>query len=670
MNSGGSYSLKYTNSVIQFEVPHTFDTTWTSDDNNHWHQCTVCKKAKDSEAAHTGGTAVNCQTRATCSTCGQQYGSVGAHSYGTEWKTNNTQHWHECTVLGCTSQSDAANHTFVKKTNDTNHWQECSACGYKKDETVHLWGSWTLKTEPTLNTTGTAERTCSCGEKQTKADVPALTDSTWKIDNTQHVDATEETDGKDVYKSDVYGEVTVVIPALDHTHEWGDWEITKAPTSETEGTAKHVCTKNDRHTETKTLAVLTDTSVWTKVNDKHVDPTEQTEGKDVYKSKYGEVTVTIPKLNHTHTLTHVPEVPATETQTGVKEHWHCDGCNKDFADENGTKEVTVDELKTGKLKTKVEAPTNVPKPEIATSEENLIKVALTKDEQKELKNGTDITIILKVEDASQTVHTDDKGKVETAIGDLSNNKLGQYLDVTLLKKIGDREEQVTATNSPIKITFEIPESLRGKAEYSVIRVHGGTATILRDLDSDPNTVTIETDKFSTYALTYKEKTATSTPSGTTGGSSGSSGFNWSDYSNTAFDESTSSEDNSSDTASNASNVNNGSAAAPSGNENSSDGDNSSDTAPNGNENSSDGDNNSDTAPSGNENPSDGDNNSNSNRLKIVSSGASSNDRSSKNPSESSSSENNGNPSTGFAVSLIPITATLAVVLIAAKRRRK
>ena len=40
--------------------------------------------------------------------------------------------------------------------------------------------------------------------------------------------------------------------------------------------------------------------------------------------------------------------------------------------------------------------------------------------------------------------------------------------------------------------------------FSVIRLHNGVAEILPDLDDDPNTITIETDRFSTYAIVYQE----------------------------------------------------------------------------------------------------------------------------------------------------------------------
>lgn len=41
--------------------------------------------------------------------------------------------------------------------------------------------------------------------------------------------------------------------------------------------------------------------------------------------------------------------------------------------------------------------------------------------------------------------------------------------------------------------------------YYAIRVHEGETAVLNDLDEDDNTVTIETDKFSTYALVFREK---------------------------------------------------------------------------------------------------------------------------------------------------------------------
>ena len=50
-----------------------------------------------------------------------------------------------------------------------------------------------------------------------------------------------------------------------------------------------------------------------------------------------------------HTLTAVPEVPATCTETGVKAHWVCSVCGKLFSDAEGKNETTLEALTIGAL---------------------------------------------------------------------------------------------------------------------------------------------------------------------------------------------------------------------------------------------------------------------------------------------------------------------------------
>ena len=178
---------------------HTYTTEWSTDETNHWHECSVCGKKKDVAAHkdanndhncdvcgkkmsdHTGGTAT-CKDKATCSICGQKYGDLAPHNYKTEWSTDETNHWHECTACGdkkdvaahadndndhncdvcgkqltdhtggtatCTEKAtcsicgqkygDLAPHNYKAEwsTDETNHWHECTACGDKKDVAAH-----------------------------------------------------------------------------------------------------------------------------------------------------------------------------------------------------------------------------------------------------------------------------------------------------------------------------------------------------------------------------------------------------------------------------------------------------------------------------------------------------------------------------------------------------
>ena len=68
--------------------------------------------SEEPECEHTGGTA-NCQEKAVCTLCGQEYGDYGDHIYGEDWKSDDNQHWHECTVEGCGVTDTKVNHEYV-----------------------------------------------------------------------------------------------------------------------------------------------------------------------------------------------------------------------------------------------------------------------------------------------------------------------------------------------------------------------------------------------------------------------------------------------------------------------------------------------------------------------------------------------------------------------------
>lgn len=55
-----------------------------------------------------------------------------------------------------------------------------------------------------------------------------------------------------------------------------------------------------------------------------------------------------------------------------------------------------------------------------------------------------------------------------------------------------------------RIILPIPEEFRGYANYTIIHVHAGEVSTLADLDDNPDTITIEVDKFSTFVLLADE----------------------------------------------------------------------------------------------------------------------------------------------------------------------
>ena len=81
----------------------------------------------------------------------------------------------------------------------------------------------------------------------------------------------------------------------------------------------------------------------------------------------------------------------------------------------------------------------------------------------------------------------------------------------------ENETQIYDLDSKIRLRFEVPEEFRAEErEFAVLRLHGSSAELLYDIDESDNTVTVETDKFSVYALVYRdaEDPAPDTDSGT------------------------------------------------------------------------------------------------------------------------------------------------------------
>ncbi len=132
---------------------------------------------------------------------------------------------------------------------------------------------------------------------------------------------------------------------------------------------------------------------------------------------------------------------------------------------------------------------------------------LTEEEKQQVQNGTNIRIVLEVQDAGNTVSDWDRAAVSQA---LNGYAMGQYLNINLYKLVGTDRTDITETEKKIRIVITVPDSLKntdnGKTRtYAVIRVHDGRAQLLADLDNSADTITIETDRFSTYAIAYNDK---------------------------------------------------------------------------------------------------------------------------------------------------------------------
>ena len=101
---------------------HKYGTEWKYDETNHWHECECGNKADIT--AHTFKQIIDKKATATekgskheeCTVCGYKKAAVDIpkidshnHNYGTEWKYDETNHWHECE---CGNKADITAHTF------------------------------------------------------------------------------------------------------------------------------------------------------------------------------------------------------------------------------------------------------------------------------------------------------------------------------------------------------------------------------------------------------------------------------------------------------------------------------------------------------------------------------------------------------------------------------
>ena len=206
---------------------HKYGTEWKYDETNHWHECECGNKADIT--AHNFKWIVDRKATTTekgskheeCTVCGYKKTAVDIpkidshnHDYGTEWKYDSTNHWHECedgekaditthnfkwivdkeatttekgskheecTVCGYKKTAvdipkiDSHNHNYGTewKYDNTNHWHECED-GEKADITSHNF-KWIVDKEATTAEKGSKHEECTvCGYKKTAVDIPAI----------------------------------------------------------------------------------------------------------------------------------------------------------------------------------------------------------------------------------------------------------------------------------------------------------------------------------------------------------------------------------------------------------------------------------------------------------------------------------------------------------------
>ena len=149
-----------TETVPKLSHTHSLSVDYSKDETGHWHACSGCTEKVDFEA-HTedSGTVTVQPTETTegirvysCTVCGYvirtetipALASEHTHSYGTAWKYDSTNHWHEC------------------------------SCGEKTDISQHISNGGVITVPPTATTTGVRVYSCYiCGYAFRTETIPA-----------------------------------------------------------------------------------------------------------------------------------------------------------------------------------------------------------------------------------------------------------------------------------------------------------------------------------------------------------------------------------------------------------------------------------------------------------------------------------------------------------------
>ena len=185
----------------------------------------------------------------------------------------------------------------------------------------------------------------------------------------------------------------------------------------------------------------------------------------------------------------------------------------------------------GEVKVVVKSEGTVPPATLLTNKAELLAMLvdsgdITADELAQIADGANVDIALTVKEANVSA------EIKTAMAQAAKGcTIGQYLDISLFKYMtvnGSQQAGVAlhTTKNALTISVAVPDALINtnsavNRTYCIVRNHEGTITVLdAAFDATSKTLTFKTDRFSDYAIAYKDTAVPS--SGSNPGSNNSS----------------------------------------------------------------------------------------------------------------------------------------------------
>ena len=169
----------------------------------------------------------------------------------------------------------------------------------------------------------------------------------------------------------------------------------------------------------------------------------------------------------------------------------------------------------GEVKVVVKSEGAVPPATLLTNKAELLAMLvdngdITADELAQIADGASVDIALTVKEANVP------DEVKTAMAQAAKGcTIGQYLDISLFKYMtvnGKQQDGVAlhTTKNALTISVAVPDALINtnsavNRTYCIVRNHDGTITVLdAAFDAASKTLTFKTDRFSDYAIAYKD----------------------------------------------------------------------------------------------------------------------------------------------------------------------
>lgn len=213
---------------------------------------------------------------------------------------------------------------------------------------------------------------------------------------------------------------------------------------------------------------------------------------------------TVAAAGHKYSTEWTIDKEATTTEKGSKSH-HCTVCG----DKADITEIPMikEEIKP-EIKVEIVKKDDVPETSLSESKDDIINSVLTEDEIKAVKAGAKVDVSINVNNADKSVSAADKTLIEKKLN--VSEKIGTILNIEVNKVINGEKSDVHELNKALTFKFVIPDNLINKnalieRTYGVIRIHNGVAENVNVIYNEKdNTITFATDRFSTYAIIYKD----------------------------------------------------------------------------------------------------------------------------------------------------------------------